>query len=192
MQYSTFFTFRHFILFFWVLIKINFVAETNTNELLYHIFVSSSRYIIIDIYLSFAAEANANAILYIFHFQTLHTVFFGCSFVVGTNTSELLYHIFVSRSRDIIIYIYLSFAADANANAILYIFHFQTCTSYCFFGCSFVAETNTSELLYHVFVSRSRDIIIDIYLSFAAEANANAIFYIFHFQTLHTVFLGAH
>ena len=73
MQCSTFFTFRHFILLF----GCSFVAETITSELLYHIFVSRSRDIIIDIFLSFAAEANANAILYIFHFQTLHTVFFG-------------------------------------------------------------------------------------------------------------------
>ena len=43
-----------------------------------------------------------------------------------------------------------------------------------------------------IFTSRSRDIIIDIFLSFVAEANANAILYIFHFQTLHTVFLVMH
>ena len=40
--------------------------------------------------------------------------------------------------------------------------------------------------------SRSGDIIIYIFPSFAAKANANAILYIFHFQTLHTAFLGAH
>ena len=72
MQYSTFYTFRHFILFFF---GSSYVAETNTSESLYLIFTSRSR----DIYIfpSFAAEANANAVLYIFHFQTLHTVFLG-------------------------------------------------------------------------------------------------------------------
>ena len=55
-----------------------------------------------------------------------------------------------------------------------------------------MAKANTSELLYHIFASRSRDIIIDIFLSFVAEANANAILYLFHFQTLHTAFLVTH
>ena len=55
-----------------------------------------------------------------------------------------------------------------------------------------MAEANSSELLNFIFVSRSRDSIIDIFLSFAAEANTNAILYIYNFQTLHTVFLVAH
>ena len=41
-----------------------------------------------------------------------------------------------------------------------------------------MAEANKSESLYHTFTSRSRDIIIYIFPSFTAEANANAILYV--------------
>ena len=53
-----------------------------------------------------------------------------------------------------------------------------------FFCLSFAAQVNYSTM----FVFLEVEINIDVFLSFVAEANVNAIFYIFHFQTLHIVF----
>ena len=100
------------------------MVEANTTELLYPISVSKHRDHNSCFGISFAAKANANAILYIFHFQTLYTVFLGAHMwqrLTQVNHSTL---VLTSRSRDIIIYIFPSFATEANANAILYIFHF--------------------------------------------------------------------
>ena len=145
MQYSTFFTFRHFILFF----GCSFVAEANTSESLYHTFTSRSRDIIIYIFPSFAAEANANAILYIFHFQTLHTVVLGAHMwqrLTKVNHSTILLLLEVEISL-FIFFLHSRQRLTQMQYSTFYTFrHFIL-----FFMSSYVAEANTSESLYLIF-----------------------------------------
>ena len=69
-----------------------------------------------------------------------------------------------------------------------YIFNFQTLYTVLFVSHLWQRLSQVNHSTIFLFLEVEIYSIIDIFLSFAAEANANAILYIFNFQTLHTVF----